>query len=119
MRSKVLSKMRNCQAEGAGGADWFSTQQSQAALKLRELKGTQTGAQDSAELGPERLLFILLSRRKCEFHWKKGKEIKKGRERTVAHTDTGPQKYCRHLCSADFRENIVFKQGSVTLWIFT
>lgn len=37
MRSKVLSKMRNCQGEGTGGEDQFSAQ-SQAALKLTELK---------------------------------------------------------------------------------
>lgn len=38
MRGKVLSKMRNCEGEGAGGADLLSTQQSQAALKSRELE---------------------------------------------------------------------------------
>lgn len=30
--------MRNYQGEGAGGAEWFSARQSQAALQSRELK---------------------------------------------------------------------------------
>lgn len=60
MRSKVLSEMRNCQGEGAGGADQFSARQSQAALKSRELKEPlQLGLRTLAELRPEQLPFIV------------------------------------------------------------